>query len=108
MKSFALDSNNNLIISDRITTKSGVNAIKQDIKTLLLMFFNEYPFDRRKGIDFIDLTLRNNRVALKEAIIKRLLQDARIKNIKNLDLQNENGKISITAEIYTSEGVINV
>lgn len=108
MKSFALDSNNNLIISDRITTKSGVNAIKQDIKTLLLMFFNEYPFDRRKGIDWIDLTLRNNRVALKEAIIKRLLQDARIKNIKNLDLQNENGKISITAEIYTSEGVINV
>lgn len=108
MKSFALDSNNNLIISDRITTKSGVNAIKQDIKTLLLMFFNEYPFDRRKGIDWIDVTLRNNRVALKEAIIKRLLQDARIKNIKNLDLQNENGKISITAEIYTSEGVINV
>lgn len=108
MKSFALDSNNNLIISNRITTKSGVNAIKQDIKTLLLMFFNEYPFDRRKGIDWIDLTLRNNRVALKEAIIKRLLQDARIKNIKNLDLQNENGKISITAEIYTSEGVINV
>lgn len=108
MKSFALDSNNNLIISDRITTKSGVNAIKQDIKTLLLMFFNEYPFDRRKGIDWIDLTLRNNRVALKEAIIKRLLQDARIKNIKNLNLQNENGKISITAEIYTSEGVINV
>lgn len=108
MKSFALDSNNNLIISDRITTKSGVNAIKQDIKTLLLMFFNEYPFDRRKGIDWIDLTLKNNRVALKEAIIKRLLQDARIKNIKNLNLQNENGKISITAEIYTSEGVINV
>lgn len=108
MKSFALDSKNNLIISDRITTKSGVNAIKQDIKTLLLMFFNEYPFDRRKGIDWIDLTLRNNRVALKEAIIKRLLQDARIKNIKNLNLQNENGKISITAEIYTSEGVINV
>lgn len=108
MKSFALDSNNNLIISDRITTKSGVNAIKQDIKTLLLMFFNEYPFDRRKGIDWIDLKLRNNRVALKEAIIKRLLQDARIKNIKNLNLQNENGKISITAEIYTSEGVINV
>lgn len=108
MKSFALDSNNNLIISDRITIKSGVNAIKQDIKTLLLMFFNEYPFDRRKGIDWIDLTLRNNRVALKEAIIKRLLQDARIKNIKNLNLQNENGKISITAEIYTSEGVINV
>lgn len=108
MKSFALDSNNNLIISDKITTKSGVNAIKQDIKTLLLMFFNEYPFDRRKGIDWIDLTLRNNRVALKEAIIKRLLQDARIKNIKNLNLQNENGKISITAEIYTSEGVINV
>lgn len=108
MKSFALDSNNNLIISDRITTKSGVNAIKQDIKTLLLMFFNEYPFDRRKGIDWIDVTLRNNRVALKEAIIKRLLQDARIKNIKNLNLQNENGKISITAEIYTSEGVINV
>lgn len=108
MKSFALDSNNNLIISDRITTKSGVNAIKQDIKTLLLMFFNEYPFDRRKGIDWIDVTLRNNRVALKKAIIKRLLQDARIKNIKNLDLQNENGKISITAEIYTSEGVINV
>lgn len=108
MKSFALDSKNNLIISDRITTKSGVNAIKQDIKTLLLMFFNEYPFDRRKGIDWIDVTLRNNRVALKEAIIKRLLQDARIKNIKNLNLQNENGKISITAEIYTSEGVINV
>lgn len=108
MKSFALDSNNNLIVSNKITTKSGVNAIKQDIKTLLLMFFNEYPFDRRKGIDWIDLTLRNNRVALKEAIIKRLLQDTRIKNIKNLDLQNENGKISITAEIYTSEGVINV
>lgn len=108
MKSFALDSNNNLIVSNKITTKSGVNAIKQDIKTLLLMFSGEYPFDRRKGIDWIDLTLRNNRVALKEAIIKRLLQDTRIKNIKNLDLQNENGKISITAEIYTSEGIINV
>lgn len=108
MDTFALDSNNNLMVTDKIQTKNGLECIKQDIKTLLLMFFREYPFDRRKGIDWQDLTLRNNRVALKEAIIKRLLQDKRVKNIKNLDLINENGKISITAEIYTSEGVLNV
>lgn len=108
MDTFALDSNNNLIVGDKIAVKGGIECIKQDIKTLLLMFFKEYPFDRRKGINWQDLTLRNNRVMLKEAIIKRLLQDPRIKNIKNLDLTNENGKISITAEIYTSEGVINV
>ncbi len=108
MKTFALDSNNNLIVTDRFNTKNGLEAIKQDIKTLLLMFNGEYPFDNRKGIKWYDTFLSNNTTQIKSEITKRILQDKRIKNIKNLELINESGKITIRAELYTSEGVVNV
>lgn len=108
MQTFALDSNNNLIVTTQQQTKSGADAIIQDIKTLLLMFQTEYPFNKKKGIHWYNLLQKNNKNLIRETIIKRILEDSRIKNVNNIQIFSENGVLKISAELYTSEGVLNV
>ena len=43
---------------------AGEQAIKLDIKNLLLMFKTEYPFNLTEGIPWYDNALKNNKATL--------------------------------------------
>lgn len=108
MDTFYLDSNNNLIATNDFVTKSGLEAIKQDVKTLLLMFQTENPLNLKEGISWYDLLNQNNLALIQTRITQRILEDDRIKNVRNMILTMEDGKLNISATLYTSEGIINV
>ena len=54
MQTLRLDKNNNLILGNSFDTLDGAEAIKQDIKTLLLMWITEYPFNINKGLNWYE------------------------------------------------------
>lgn len=108
MQTLRLDKNNNLIFSNSFDTIDGAEAIKQDIKTLLLMWITEYPFNINKGLNWYELSTYNNKNDIIIAVKERLLQDKRIFNVVNLEVYFKDNQLSIEAELETVEGVINV
>ena len=108
METFYLDSNNNLVVTTDFLTKSGLEAIKQDVKTLLLMFQTENPLNLKEGLEWYDLLNKNNLVLIQTRITQRLLEDNRIRNVRNMELRMVNGVLEISATLYTTEGVLNV
>lgn len=109
MTTFKLDSTNNLQFESNFETLSKNEALIQDIRTLLLMFRGEYPFNSDLGIDYYALMQNNDRNELLNAIFDRIKGDSRVKTIKNSNVDFKNGKLELTCEILTSWGeVINV
>ena len=108
METFYLDSNNNLVVTTDFLTKSGLEAIKQDVKTLLLMFQTENPLNLKEGLEWYDLLNKNNLILIQTRITQRLLEDNRIRNVRNMELRMVNGALEISATLYTTEGVLNV
>lgn len=108
METFYLDSNNNLVVTTDFLTKSGLEAIKQDVKTLLLMFQTENPLNLKEGLEWYDLLNKNNLALIQTRITQRLLEDNRIRNVRNMELRMVNGALEISATLYTTEGVLNV
>lgn len=109
MTTFKLDSSNNLQFESNFETISGGEALIQDIRTLLLMFKGEYPFNNEIGIDYYALMGANDRNELINTIFERIKADSRVKSIKNSSVNVNNGKLELTCEILTSWGeVINV
>ena len=108
METFYLDSNNNLVVTTDFLTKSGLEAIKQDVKTLLLMFQTENPLNLKEGLEWYDLLNKNNLALIQTRITQRLLEDNRIRNVRNMELRMVNGVLEISATLYTTEGVLNV
>lgn len=108
MVSLKLDSNNNLLYKNNFLTIDNQDAIIQDIKTLLLMFKSEYPFNLDEGLDWYNLASYNNVNAIKTAIKERILSDSRIKAINSLEVSFKNGKMGLSAELVTKWGIINV
>ena len=84
MTTLALDSKNNLIAFGNFVTRSGIDAIVQDIKTLLLMWQGEYPFNLTKGLNYYDIVNKNSISLVKKEIRKRVMEDKRIINIQEL------------------------
>ena len=91
METFYLDSNNNLVVTTDFLTKSGLEAIKQDVKTLLLMFQTENPLNLKEGLEWYDLLNKNNLALIQTRITQRLLEDNRIRNVRNMELRMVNG-----------------
>lgn len=108
MKTFKLDSDNNIVFGTDIVLLSEKEALIQDIRNLLLMFKGEYPFDINKGIDYYDLASFNDNQKIQNAVRDRILQDERVKTIENLTISQERGNISVSAEINSIYGEINV
>ena len=57
MTTFLRDENNNLVFNSAMNLVAGEQAIKLDIKNLLLMFKTEYPFNLTEGIPWYDNAL---------------------------------------------------
>lgn len=109
MTTFKLDSSNNLQFESNFETISGGEALIQDIRTLLLMFKGEYPFNSEIGIDYYTLMGANDRNELINTIFDRIKADSRVKSIKDSSVNVKNGKLELTCEILTSWGeVVNV
>mgnify|MGYP004447251985 CR=1 FL=1 len=108
MKTFKLDKNNNIELKAYFITISGKYAIIQDIKTLLLMFKTEYPFNTDIGLPWYDLASFNNKNKVINAIKERILEDDRIQSVNSLNVDFKGGKMQITMELNTIEGEINV
>lgn len=108
MQTLKLDKNNNLIFGNNFDTLDGAEAIKQDVKTLLLMWITEYPFNVNKGLNWYQLSTYNNKNDIIQKVKERLLQDKRIFSVINLEVYFKDNQLSIEAELETIEGVINV
>ena len=108
MKTLKLDKNNNLIFSNNLETIESKDAIKQDIKTLLLMWLTEYPFNTNEGLNWYQLATYNNKNDIIAEIKERILQDRRVLNVNSIDISFNNNLLNIEAELETSEGIVNV
>lgn len=108
MTTLQLDNNNNLVFQSNFLTLSGKEAIRQDIKNLLLMFKGEYPFNIEMGINYYDLLTWNNKDYIKNQIKERILTDKRIKAIYNLQVGFNQKSLNVNMDLETTEGVINV
>ena len=109
MKTFKLDSKNNLIVNGSFIMLEGSEAVAQDIKNLLLMFQTEYPFDTRVGIPYYDLAIGNNKEVIKGSIINRVLEDTRVKSVSRIDVSFKNGTMNISLDLRLKNGeTINV
>ena len=56
----------------------GHDALVQDTKSRLAMTVNEYPFNTRAGIDYLDYLSRNDTRGLLAAIEARVTDDSRV------------------------------
>ena len=108
MRTLKLDKNNNLTFSNDFQTIDSKEAIKQDIKTLLLMWVTEYPFNINEGLNWYQLSQYNNKNDIIIAVKDRILQDKRILNVNSIDVSFNNNLLSIEAELETTEGIVNV
>ena len=108
MTTLKIDKNNNLEFSNDFQTINSKEAIKQDIKTLLLMWLTEYPFNINQGLNWYQLSTYNNKNDIIIAVKDRILQDKRILNVNSIEVYFNNNILSIEAELETIEGVVNV
>ena len=108
MRTLKLDKNNNLTFSNDFQTIDSKEAIKQDIKTLLLMWLTEYPFNINEGLNWYQLSTYNNKNDIIIAVKDRILQDKRILNVNSIEVYFNNNILSIEAELETTEGIVNV
>ena len=108
MTTLKIDKNNNLEFSNDFQTIDSTEAIKQDIKTLLLMWLTEYPFNINKGLNWYQLSTYNNKNDIIIAVKDRILQDKRILNVNSIEVYFNNNILSIEAELETTEGIVNV
>ncbi len=109
MKTFKLDENNNLVFGSSIDLLDGTEALIQDIRTLLLMWKTENPFNTSEGLNYYDLLQGMNKDTLENAIITRLKGDSRIKSVKVQETTQSGGTINFSLQIATSWGdIINV
>lgn len=106
MTTLALDSKNNLIAFGSFVTRSGIDAIVQDIKTLLLMWQKEYPFNLTKGLNYYDIVNQNSVSLAKKEIARRVMEDKRIINIQELEVDFSHSELKIKMMLETTEGVI--
>ena len=108
MRTLKLDKNNNLTFSNNLETIESKDAIKQDIKTLLLMWLTEYPFNTNEGLNWYQLATYNNKNDIIAEVKERILQDKRVLNINSIEVSFNNNLLNIEAELETSEGIVNV
>lgn len=108
MRTLKLNKNNNLTFSNDFQTIDSKEAIKQDIKTLLLMWVTEYPFNINQGLNWYQLSTYNNKNDIIIAVKDRILQDKRILNVNSIEVYFNNNILSIEAELETTEGIVNV
>lgn len=108
MTTLKIDKNNNLEFSNDFQTIDSKEAIKQDIKTLLLMWLTEYPFNINEGLNWYQLSTYNNKNDIIIAVKDRILQDKRILNVNSIEVYFNNNILSIEAELETTEGIVNV
>lgn len=108
MTTLKIDKNNNLEFSNDFQTIDSTEAIKQDIKTLLLMWLTEYPFNINEGLNWYQLSTYNNKNDIIIAVKDRILQDKRILNVNSIEVYFNNNILSIEAELETIEGIVNV
>lgn len=109
MTTFKLDSKNNLEFESNFETLSGSSALIQDIKTLLLMFKGENPFNTSDGVDYYNLMQRGDLNEIKRVIIERIKSDSRVKTIQNVTISNNKGNLDLSLQILTSWGeLVNV
>lgn len=99
---------NNLIFKTNFSKITGIESIKQDIRHRLLMWQTEYPFNINEGLPWYDLANSNDKNALKIAVKKRILEDARIKSVLALEISFLKGELQLVATLKTTEGIVNV
>lgn len=108
MKTLKLDKNNNLVFDYNLRLVDEQDAIKQDIKNLLLMFYTEYPFNILKGINWYEVCSFNDKNSIKNIVSERILQDKRVKSIESIDIEIKQGSLRLDIVLITDKGRINV
>ena len=102
--SFQLDSKNNIVHNRNFVLISDKAALIQDIKTRLYMYKGEYPYDKNKGIDYIDYLQNDDKTGLLAAMQTRILEDTRVTNV-TFETDENNGNLKIILTITGGEEV---
>lgn len=102
--SFQLDSKNNIVHNRNFVLISDKAALIQDIKTRLYMYKGEYPYDKNKGIDYIDYLQNDDETGLLAAMQQRILEDTRVTNV-TFESAKESNNLKIVLTITGGEEV---
>ena len=106
MNTLQIDNKGNLRAVGNFTTLTEVEAVKQDIKTLLKLFGTEYPFDNRIGIPYYNLSARNNKELIRSSVIARALEDDRVQSVSRCDVSFVKGTMQISLDVILKNGVV--
>lgn len=112
MQTLCLDENNNILVTQgNITVIDKADALAQDVKTRIGLCFGENPFNLLEGIDFDNQFLgkKAGQTYYKQALRNRILEHPHdINQIESVDFSSKNDKISLTINIDSVYGAVNV
>ena len=109
MRTLKIDDNNNLVISQNsLKIIDNVEACAQDTKTRIGLFAGEDYWDTTKGINYFDnvLGVYVGQDDIKKQIRKRIMDNPEIYSVNKMELKKENNKVTLTTEINSIYGVI--
>lgn len=105
MISFALDAKNNLIIENDIATVNGIEALAQDIKTMITLHLKEYIYDTSLGVDWMYFVKYGDTQSLLAEIEQQIYRDGRVMSCV-IDAAKDSAGLVITVTTRGGEEVV--
>lgn len=97
-----LDSNNNLVVNGDIEVLDDLDALSQDVKSMILLQVKEYIYDLNKGVDWWAFLQEGDLAKLLNEIETQIYNDSRVASVIINNSIDENN--ALVLEITTTEG----
>lgn len=109
MQTLQIDDNNNLVLNQNsLRVISGIDACAQDTKTRVGICRGENPYDTTQGADYFNELLGKMGGVdyIREIIRMRILDNPEITGINSLDFKPAGDTATLTANITTIYGAV--
>lgn len=105
MTTLKLDKNNNMIVEGDICVIDGIDALAQDIKTMITLQPKEYIYNTTKGVDWVKYLQSGDAAELLNNIENEVYSDRRVKECQ-IDTNKSNGTLILNINTTSNEEVI--
>lgn len=105
MTTLKLDKNNNMIVEGDICVIDDVDALAQDIKTMITLQPKEYIYNITKGVDWVKYLQSGDAAELLNNIENEVYSDRRVKECQ-IDTNKSNGTLILNINTTSNEEVI--
>lgn len=105
MTSLRLDNNNNLVVNGDVATINNIDALAQDVKSIVMLHKMEYIYNTNKGVDWLKFLQENDTSLLLSEIESQLYEDSRIKSV-SISASSSDGVLDLKINTTSNEEVI--